>query len=152
MAAETGWQVAVEASIAVTSQQISELEVQNQTLMDELVSTGVANTASIQQLQNELHELAQRHTEAAQEAQQVHAMEIETMASTHTNTVAEIASRVAEAENAHESLASTASRAEQTLRSELDELRRIEADLVARVLTSEGACKAALESTALQSK
>lgn len=152
VAAETGWQVAVEASIAVTSQQISELEVQNQTLMDELVSTGVANTASIQQLQNELHELAQRHTEAAQEAQQVHAMEIETMASTHTNTVAEIASRVAEAENAHESLASTASRAEQTLRSELDELRRIEADLVARVLTSEGACKAALESTALQSK
>ena len=152
VAAETGWQVAVEASIAVTSQQISELEAQNQTLLDELVSTGIVNAASIQQLHNELHELAQRHTEAAQEAQQAHVMEIETMSSTHTNAVAEIASRVAEAENAHESLASTASRAEQTLRSEIDEMRRKEADLVASVVTSEAAYEATLESTAVQSK
>eukprot|EP01043_Picozoa_sp_COSAG02_P041996 COSAG02_NODE_3531_length_6606_cov_67.718611_9_plen_834_part_01 len=150
-AAETGWQVAVEVSTAVTAEQITELEAQHQTSLDQLVSTGDASAASIQELHSELHDLQTKHTEAAQQAQQNHVLEIEMIESTHANAVAQLVSRLAEAERTHESLASAASQAESRLRSEIDEVHRREADLVASVLTSTSACEATEQSAAAQS-
>ena len=50
LAADTGWQVAVEASTAASSQQMSDMVSQNQELVAELLEAGTAQTAQEQQL------------------------------------------------------------------------------------------------------
>ena len=152
LAAEAGWEMAVEASAVATSQQISELESQKQELMDQLMSTGAANTASIEALYSELSAAQAKHTEAVTTAEEGYLLEMETIASTHASAVAEATSRAAAAEDAHGSLASTASQIETVLRSEIAEMREKEVELASSVITSTAAYEAVLESEAGQAR